>query len=74
MATATRPKMSGPLETPLAPPADAAKTRSEVEEAPVQTWEYVLFWFMLVCMAIMWGIMMLDLFGSGFWAIFDLPR
>ena len=75
MATVTRPTTSGSLQPPPAPPAEDAKVSAQAtNEIPVQTWEYVLFWLMLACMGIMWGMMMLDLFGSGFWVIFDMPR
>lgn len=74
MPTLTRPKVSGTLQAPVLP-ADRATIPAEITpEPPVQTWEYVLFCLMLICMGIMWGMMMLDLFGSGFWVIFDLPR
>lgn len=75
MSTATRPKTSGSIETPHAPlAADGKASLEATNETPVQTWEYVLFWVMLICMGIMWGMMMLDLFGSGFWVIVDMPR
>ena len=75
MATATRATTSGLVGAASPLPTEAPQALAKpAERESTSTWEYYLFCIMVLCMVVMWGMMLLDLFGSGFWVIFDLPK
>jgi hypothetical protein len=68
MLTEIRPTATA--EVPVASPTLPAKRTPESHDA-FENWEYSLFCFMVVCMMVLWSMMFLDFFGSGFWVVFN---